>query len=218
MRKTPSPEKQPASPRLAQLNALAEAIRRSLTRPGSVPPAEQHWLITAERRAEDACAKVLDHAPESRGDPQWVRYQTSAGSGCSGTSTAGEPSGHSERFPLLPGQRPVVDVAVGGGQLHAGPGDLHRVAVDRGLEVGLCALGGQVDAAVLTFTTPWSAMVYWFWWMNSPLSLIRTTHFSGTLLHPYAGLLIRVFSSLPITMWVPERVTRFGSPMSSPLP
>ena len=40
--------------------ALAAAIRRSLTRPGSVPPAEQHRLITAERRAEDACAEVLD--------------------------------------------------------------------------------------------------------------------------------------------------------------
>jgi hypothetical protein len=37
--------------------ALAEAIRRSLTRPGSVPPAEQqHRLITAERQADQASA------------------------------------------------------------------------------------------------------------------------------------------------------------------
>ena len=40
--------------------ALAAAVRWSLTGPGSVPPAEQHRLITAERRAEDACAEVLD--------------------------------------------------------------------------------------------------------------------------------------------------------------
>jgi hypothetical protein len=39
--------------------ALAAAVRRSLTRPGSVPPAEQHRLITADRRAEQAIAEVL---------------------------------------------------------------------------------------------------------------------------------------------------------------
>jgi hypothetical protein len=37
--------------------ALAAAVRRSLTRPGSVPPAEQqHRLITAERQADQASA------------------------------------------------------------------------------------------------------------------------------------------------------------------
>src|SRR6476646_6144747 len=51
-------------------------------------------------------------------------------------------------LPLVPGQCPVVDVAVGGRQLNAGPGDLDRVAVDRGLEVGPRAVRGQVDAAV----------------------------------------------------------------------
>ena len=39
--------------------ALAAAVRRSLTRPGSVPPAEQHRLITADRRAQQVCAEVL---------------------------------------------------------------------------------------------------------------------------------------------------------------
>ena len=39
---------------------VAAAMRRALTRPGAVPPAEQHRLITAERRAEDACAEVID--------------------------------------------------------------------------------------------------------------------------------------------------------------
>ena len=39
--------------------ALAAAVRRSLTRPGSVPPAEQHRLIIAERQAEQVSAEVL---------------------------------------------------------------------------------------------------------------------------------------------------------------
>ena len=38
---------------------LAAAVRRSLTRPGSVQPAEQHRLITAERVAQQVCAEVL---------------------------------------------------------------------------------------------------------------------------------------------------------------
>jgi len=37
--------------------ALVAAVRRSLTRPGSVPPAEQDRLITADRQAEQACAE-----------------------------------------------------------------------------------------------------------------------------------------------------------------
>src|SRR5664279_4388614 len=39
----------------------------------------------------------------------------------------------------------------------------------------------------LTLTTPWSATVYWFWWMNSPLSLIRTAHFLATGRRPRAA-------------------------------
>lgn len=39
--------------------ALAAAVRRSLTRPGSVPPAEQHRLIIAERQAEQVSAEVV---------------------------------------------------------------------------------------------------------------------------------------------------------------
>jgi hypothetical protein len=39
--------------------ALAAAVRRSLTRPGSVPPSEQQRLITAERQAEQACTEIL---------------------------------------------------------------------------------------------------------------------------------------------------------------
>src|SRR5664279_1382656 len=59
-----------------------------------------------------------------------------------GWSVAGEGG------PLGPGDGPVVDVAVGGRELHAGAGDLDGGAVDRGLEVGLGVGGGQVDAAV----------------------------------------------------------------------
>src|SRR5664279_4434010 len=77
------------------------------------------------------------------------RSPTETVPGRRGTSTAGHRrSGDRDRLPFFPTQGPVVDVAVGGGQLHAGPGDLHGVAVDRGFEVGLGALGGQVDAAV----------------------------------------------------------------------
>jgi len=39
--------------------ALAATVLRSLILPGSVSPAEQHRLITADRRAERACAEVL---------------------------------------------------------------------------------------------------------------------------------------------------------------
>ena len=49
--------------------ALAAAVRRSLTRPGSVPPAEQHRLITADRRAERAIAEVLAPRTGQPGDP-----------------------------------------------------------------------------------------------------------------------------------------------------
>jgi hypothetical protein len=38
---------------------LTAAVRRSSTRPGSVPPSEQHRLITAERQAQQVCAEVL---------------------------------------------------------------------------------------------------------------------------------------------------------------
>jgi len=48
--------------------ALASAVRRSLTRPGSVPPSEQHRLITAERQAERACAEVLEPRSPRRGE------------------------------------------------------------------------------------------------------------------------------------------------------
>jgi hypothetical protein len=37
---------------------LAAAVRRSLTQPGSVTPSEQYRLITAERRAEQACIEI----------------------------------------------------------------------------------------------------------------------------------------------------------------
>jgi len=51
--------------------ALAAAVRRSLTRPGSVPPAEQHRLIAAERRAEQAVAEYPATARDSdRGNGQ----------------------------------------------------------------------------------------------------------------------------------------------------
>ena len=72
--------------------ALAAAVRRSLTRPGSVPPAEQHRLITAERQAEQACAEVL--APTHRAAGvirQWGAVPDLCRSGLRGTSTAGEP-------------------------------------------------------------------------------------------------------------------------------
>jgi hypothetical protein len=99
--------------------ALAAAVLRSLTRPGSVPPDEQHRLITAERQAEQACA---EHPLLHR-------------------TAAWEPSGDRRRLPLVPAQRPVVDGAVAGGQLHAGPGDPVQVTVDRRCEVGVRALG-----------------------------------------------------------------------------
>ena len=43
---------------------LAAAVRRSLTRPGSVPPAEQHRLITADRQAEQASAAAFTPPPK----------------------------------------------------------------------------------------------------------------------------------------------------------
>ena len=52
------------------------------------------------------------------------------------------------RHPLVPGDGPVPDVAVGVGQLDPGTGDLDRVAVDGAVEVLLGVPGRQVDAAV----------------------------------------------------------------------
>ncbi|MCO5555082.1 hypothetical protein L7F22_008622 [Adiantum nelumboides] len=51
-------------------------------------------------------------------------------------------------LPLLPAQRPVPDVAVLRRELHGGAGDLDRVAVERGVVVGLGVLDRQVHAAV----------------------------------------------------------------------
>src|SRR6478752_5488216 len=53
-----------------------------------------------------------------------------------------------QRGPLRPRDRPVVDVPVGGRQLHGGAGDLDGVAVNRGLKIGLRIGGRQVDATV----------------------------------------------------------------------
>ena len=50
------------------------------------------------------------------------------------------------------------------------------------------------------------------------LALVTQLKAFNRLSYPYAGLLIRVFSCLSITMWVPQRVTRFGSLIRSPLP
>ena len=47
----------------AAREALAAAVRRSLSQPGSVPPAEQDRLIAAERRAERAVAEDPASAP-----------------------------------------------------------------------------------------------------------------------------------------------------------
>ena len=44
--------------------ALAAAVRWSLSRPGSVPPAEQDRLTAAERRAEQAVADYPASAPD----------------------------------------------------------------------------------------------------------------------------------------------------------
>jgi hypothetical protein len=49
--------------------ALAAAVRRSLSRPGSVPPAEQDRLIAAERRAEQAGAEYPASALDSDRGP-----------------------------------------------------------------------------------------------------------------------------------------------------
>src|SRR5689334_6330937 len=56
-----------------------------------------------------------------------------------GVPTRARPAGRraeiSHLQPGLPRNRPVVDVAVRGGQRDAGAGDLDRVAVDRRLEI-----------------------------------------------------------------------------------
>src|SRR5664279_2802249 len=63
-------------------------------------------------------------------------------------------SGGAEGRPGAPGDGPVVDVTVGRGELHARAGDLDRVAVDRGLEIGLGVLGRQVDTPVADVVHP----------------------------------------------------------------
>ena len=45
--------------------ALAAAVRRSLSRPGSVPPSEQDRLIAAERPAEQVVAEYPASASDS---------------------------------------------------------------------------------------------------------------------------------------------------------
>ena len=72
--------------------ALAAAVRRSLTRPGSVPPAEQYRLITAERHAEQACAEgpgSTHHRAAGVIPPVRERYPTETLPRRRGTSTAG---------------------------------------------------------------------------------------------------------------------------------
>src|SRR6476620_5996588 len=68
--------------------------------------------------------------------------------------TDGGSGQHGYCSPMIPGQRPVVDVAVVGGKFNTGPGDLDRVPVDRGLEIGLRARCGQVDATVADVDHP----------------------------------------------------------------
>ena len=82
-------------------------------------------------------------------------------------------------LPLAPRDGEVEQIPVTGGQVDAGTTDLDRVTHERRIVVRLGIGGGEVDTAVTDVAVPWAPTVAGFAWMNSPLSLIRTSSTGG---------------------------------------